>query len=161
MAAATDSEGRDSEQGRLPSAEVSAELVIKGSVIDPIAAEMKIAPVISGWVSAAEVQLVATVDELTRDLGVRSVRIARSRGASVVDAQHVRDAHDELTNLRAAKSALWLTVAGLTGGGAISLGLTLWLSPPPAWQIHAAVAALLLIFTVASLVLARPRRSRP
>lgn len=141
----------------LPTADQSSLALTQAAVVDAITEEMKLAPPITGWVAAAQDQLIATTDELTRKVGVSAVEIARKRGATVVDAQDVRNARSALAS--ATWSGWLLTVAGILGGAAISAVITIRAaaSPPPGeiyWNIGIAIVA---VITITLLAIARPR----
>ena len=90
----------------------------------------------SGFLAAAENTLLAASDDYTGRLGIEAISIARSRNATAVDRQDVRDATKRLRENATVDRQSWrLALAGFTGGGAISAIVALLFAPKPVTNI--------------------------
>jgi hypothetical protein len=141
-------EGSKSRPRRRSLPRINADLpkLTSGRVLERITDELDAGGVPTGFLPAADTTLVAAGDDYLGKLGVEAVRIARRRNATAVDRQDVLDADVVLRGSIAVEKRGWLlSLAGLTGGGAIGALASFLLASRPLPHADSWVAAIIVL----------------
>lgn len=90
---------------------------LSGGPAERIAAAVRGAHKVDGFIASSEAALIAVTDALASEIGEIAVKSAERRGATVVDIMDVHVADDQVRGNKAAlRQAVWLCVAGLLIG---------------------------------------------